>query len=153
MASRKKRRTRDEEEPVRLELDPETKRGIAIIFLFAVGALLFLSFFDIAGSLGVQIDNALAQFLGWDRFLLPMLLFLIGGTMMYPERGGFSAWNFLGMLFFFLSFNGLLNLLLINSPDATLDELTTSGGYLGQFLAVLLPSFIGFWGAMIVIGA
>jgi len=153
MARRKKRHSREHEEESRMELNPETKRGIAIIFLFAIGALLFLSFFDIAGSLGVWIDNTLAQFLGWDRFLLPILLFVIGGTMMYPERGGFSGWNFLGMLFFFLSFNGLLNLLLVNKPEATLDELTMYGGYLGQFLSVLLPSFIGFWGAIIVVGA
>jgi S-DNA-T family DNA segregation ATPase FtsK/SpoIIIE len=154
MARRKKRaRRHDWKEEPRFELNPETKRGIAIIVLYALGALLFLSFFDIAGSLGTWIDNTLAQFLGWDRFLLPLLLCLIAATMMYPERGRFSGWNFIGMLFFFLSFNGLINILLVNSPEASLDELVTYGGYLGQFLATLLPSFIGFWGAIVVISA
>ncbi len=154
MARRKKRaRRHDGKEEPRFELNPETKRGIAIIILYALCALLFLSFFDIAGSLGTWIDNTLAQFLGWDRFLLPLLLCLIAATMMYPERGRFSGWNFIGMLFFFLSFNGLINILLVGKPDASLDELVTYGGYLGQFLATLLPSFIGFWGAIVVISA
>jgi len=154
--ARKKKQTRkrkpreeEEEEQGTFEMNPETKRGILVIALFALSAILFLSFFDIAGSLGVWINTLSASFFGWDRFLLPILLIIIGATIMYPERGQFSGFNYLGFFFFFLSFNALLNLLLINNENPATADLAMAGGRLGQFLGVLLPKIIGFWGAIV----
>ncbi len=149
-----KRKNEGREERPRVELDPETRRGIAAVLLFAAAALLFLSFFDIAGTLGAYIDRYASLLFGWDRFLVPLICIMIGATAMYPDRGRLSTWNYLGLLFFFLSFNALLNLLLVSpstgSGQPLTDDLTAAGGYIGQFLGTILPNVIGFWGAIVV---
>ncbi len=153
MARTKKRRNNEEKEDPHFELNPETKRGIVVVVVFAAAALLFLSFFDIAGTLGGWIDSGMSGLFGWDRFLVPLLLLIVGATMLYPERGTLSTWNHIGFLLFFLSFNGLLNLLLISRSEPAAADLAMAGGHLGQFLAVPLPAIFGFWGALVVISA
>ncbi|MEI6511141.1 MAG: DNA translocase FtsK 4TM domain-containing protein [Candidatus Uhrbacteria bacterium] len=137
----------------RAELDPETRRGITAVVLFAVSALLFLSFFHIAGALGEFIAKYVALTFGWDKFLVPVLLILVGATGMFPDRGRLSTWNHLGILFFFLSFNALLNLLLVNRPEPFTTDISVAGGMVGQFLGTILPNVMGFWGAVVVVSA
>jgi S-DNA-T family DNA segregation ATPase FtsK/SpoIIIE len=152
MARRKKRRV-EEEEPVRFEMNPETKRGVAVVLLFAGAALLFLSFFHLGGSVGDSLDAAFSLFFGWDRFLVPVILIIVGATKAFPERGALSMWNYLGLLFFFLSFNTLLNLILTNGPQAATADLSMAGGQLGAFLGTILPDIIGYWGGLVVTAA
>lgn len=154
MARKKKRSSKKHEDGfLGLDLDPEVQRGIVTIFIFAFAALIFLSFFGIAGTLGVFIDNTLSSFFGLDRYLLPVILILIGATRAYPDRGTFSTWNYLGFLFFFLSFNALINLFLVNRADPITTDLTMAGGYLGQFLATILTAFVGYWGGVVTTAA
>lgn len=154
MARRKRRyRKRIQEEEKRhltFDMNPETKRGITVVVLFALSALMFLSFFHVAGSLGEWINLGLSQFFGIDRYLVPLVFIMIGATFAYPERGTFSAWNYLGLFFFFLSFNATINLLLVNRPEPFTQDLTAAGGYLGQFLGLMLPLFVGNWGALVI---
>ena len=128
-----------------IKMNTETKRGILVVLLLAASALIFLSFFHIAGNLGVWIYELLSTFFGIDRFLVPIVLIIMGASMAYPERGTLSTWNYFGLFFFFLSFNALLNLFLVDRPEPFTTDLTLAGGYLGQFLAILLPNFVGFW--------
>lgn len=148
MARRRKSRIqeREYETPIYFEMNPETKRGVFIVLLFAVAVILFLSFFGMAGSFGDRIDRGLWTLFGWDRFLIPALLLLISGTSLFPDRTQFSWWNYLGMACFFVSFNGLLNLL-VQQPGES-DALI--GGIVGQFFAGWLPTAIGFWGAFVI---
>ncbi len=132
-----------------LSLNPEAKRGIYVVVLLASAALIFLSYFHVAGSVGIWINYALSSFFGLDRFLVPIVLIIIGATLAYPDRGKLSPWNYLGILFFFLSFNALLNLFLVNRPEPFTTNLTLAGGYLGQFLATLLSAFLGYWGSIV----
>ena len=135
------------------ELDPETKRGITAVVLFALAALLFLSFFQVAGTLGSIIDRSLAVVFGLDRPLLAVILMLVGATTMYPERGRLSVWNHLGIFFFFLSFNGLLNLSLVNRVTPVVTDTALAGGLIGQILSLFAPHFIGYWGAAVTSSA
>ena len=130
-------------------MNAEAKRGIIVVFLFALAAIIFLSFFNIAGSLGVVVNNALSSLFGLDRFLVPIIIILIGASTAYPDRGRLSGWNYLGLFFFFLSFNALINLFLINRPEPFTTDLAMAGGWVGQFLGTLLPAFIGYWGAVV----
>ena len=148
-----KRKNAEFNDRPRIELDPETRRGITAVLLFAAAALLFLSFFNIAGTLGTFVDRYASLLFGWDRFLVPLICIIVGATAMYPDRGRLSTWNHLGLLFFFLSFNALLNLVLVNRPEPYTTDLTLAGGYIGQFLGTILPNVIGFWGAIVVVCA
>ncbi len=156
MAKKKKKRSRrsnDEDTFLGLDINPETKRGIFVVILFALAALIFLSFFQIAGSLGDFINLVLGTFFGIDRYLVPIVLIIVGATLAYPERGTLSTWNYVGLFFFFLSFNALINMFLVNRPEPFTQDLTIAGGWLGQFLGTLLPSFLGYWGAIVCGGA
>ncbi|MBM5789601.1 DNA translocase FtsK [Candidatus Parcubacteria bacterium] len=154
MARRKRRYTKHTQEEhkrhLTFEMNPETKRGITVVVFFALAALMFLSFFHIAGSLGDWINLGLAQFFGLDRYFVPIVLIMIGATFAYPERGTFSAWNYLGLFFFFLSFNATLNLILVNRPEPFTQDLAAAGGYIGQFLGLMLPHFVGTLGALVI---
>ncbi len=149
----KKRRKKQQEEEYFLGLNPETKIGIVAIFLFAVSALLLLSYFNLAGGAGNLIDTALATLFGWDRFLVPLLLLIIGANLLYPERVRLSIYNYIGLIFFFISFNGLINLIALKESAATSETLQTSGGYIGEFLHLVLGNIFGFWGALVAIAA
>ncbi len=149
MARKKKRSVTKSESNKNLSLNPEAKRGIYVIVVFAAAALIFLSYFHIAGSVGIWINSILSSFFGLDRYVVPLILIIIGATLAYPDRGRLSTWNYLGFLFFFLSFNALLNLLLVNRPEPFTTDLTLAGGYLGQFLATILSAFIGYWGSIV----
>src|SRR3989338_3599044 len=133
-------------------LNPEAKRSIAIVFLFTTGIILVLALFHLAGNFGIWLNGQLSLFLGIDRYLVPFLFLAIGFTLAFPDRGRLSKWNYAGLIFFFLSFNSLLNLLFIDVANP-LTDLTHAGGYLGQFLALLLPSALGYWGGFVVVVA
>ena len=127
--ARKKKRSSSKPNPrsesyKSLSLNPEAKRGIYVIFFFAAAALIFLSYFHIAGSVGIWINSALSSFFGLDRYLVPIVLIILGATLAYPDRGRLSTWNYLGLLFFFLSFNALLNLFIVNRPEPFTTDLT-----------------------------
>lgn len=149
MARKKKHSATRVERQKSLSLNPEAKRGIYVIVLFATAALIFLSYFHIAGSMGIWINFSLSSFFGLDRYLVPIVLIILGATLSYPDRGSLSTWNYIGLLFFFLSFNALLNLFLINRPEPFTTDLTLAGGYLGQFLATILSAFLGYWGSIV----
>ncbi|KKW33246.1 MAG: Cell division FtsK/SpoIIIE [Candidatus Uhrbacteria bacterium GW2011_GWA2_52_8d] len=149
MARKKKRYTTQSKQKRSLPLNPEAKRGIYVIVLFAAATLIFLSYFHTAGSVGVWINSMLSSFFGLDRYLVPLVLIILGATLAYPDRGRLSTWNYLGILFFFFSFNALLNLFLVNHPDPFTTDLTLAGGYLGQFFATVLSAFIGYWGTIV----
>ncbi|TAL49710.1 DNA translocase FtsK [Patescibacteria group bacterium] len=149
MARKKKRLEEKPHSKKNRSLNPEAKRGIYGIVLFAIAALIFLSYFSIAGSVGIWINSLLSSFFGLDRYIVPLVLIIIGATLAYPDRGRLSTWNYLGLAFFFLSFNALLNLFIVNRTEPLTTDLTLAGGYLGQFLATILSAFLGYWGAIV----
>lgn len=133
------------------DLSPEAKRGVLTVFLFALAALTLFSLFDLAGQAGFFIKEALANFLGWSRFLVPVILAFLGLVMFFEKKFGWRVINFLGVLLFALSFNALLHLLL--GPADAFDAVVRGqgGGYLGIVLASPLEKILGFWGSLLVL--
>ena len=150
--SRKKHRYNkpSKRESVSFTLNPEAKRGIMTVFLFAVSALLFLSLFHVAGNLGDWLSAQLALFFGLDRYFVPFIFLVIVATHVFPDRGTFTKWNYLGLILFFLAFNACINLLIVDIANPFTTDLAMAGGTLGQFLAVVLSSFLGYWGALVI---
>ena len=134
-------------------LNPETKRGIGIILLFAFSTFLLLAFFHIAGTAGNTLDNVMSFILGWDRFLFPLLLLLFGFIILFPDRNAFGRWNYLGLLFFFLSFNGLIHLFTVHTSEVSTEIIHKAGGIVGKFSAMFLLQKTGFWASVIILTA
>jgi len=154
MSRRKKSRYQTDSPKFELPpLNPETKRGIIVIFLLAAAALLFLSFFQIAGTAGIALDGLMAKIFGVDRFLIPILFVVIGFSLLFPERSKMGPWNYLGTFFFILSLNGLINLIWNSSTTVTTERLMTTGGLIGQALGPTLNNITGFWAALLILAA
>ncbi|PJA47268.1 cell division protein FtsK [Candidatus Uhrbacteria bacterium CG_4_9_14_3_um_filter_36_7] len=135
-------------------LNPETKQGILIILLFAIAAFLFLSFFHLAGTIGSSINDTVAFLFGKTRFLIPFIFVLLGTSLLFPKRIQISLWNIFGFLFFFVSFNTILNLLFLSSIlSPTASELKQTGGFFGQLLGKSLPEMMGIWASLILLFA
>ena len=135
-------------------LAPETKQSVVAVVFFVLASLFLLSFFGVAGTVGEGIEYLLTHIFGWDRFLVPLLLFVIGGTCLFPEHNPLSRWNYIGFGLFFLCFNALLNVLLTQQQGPSGVEgidVTLAGGWIG--LSAPLTYGVGFWGAIIVLSS
>lgn len=153
MARRKRFERREERGRPRFGLNPETKRGIFVVLFIVLSILLFLSYFNLAGLAGEAFDQYVAVVFGWDRWLLPFVFFILGTSLIF-ERVRFSTFNAFGLLFFFLSFNALFNLLVFGVTAAPENVASgAAGGYLGLLLHRILTSLIGFWGALVTLVA
>jgi S-DNA-T family DNA segregation ATPase FtsK/SpoIIIE len=139
----------------KLELDvhPQTRKAVFVIFSVAVGILGILSSMGAAGQFGKMIDNALAVVFGWDRIVFPVALILFSLSL-HSATFKMRLPNFLGLILFFLGLNGLIHLFsfpLEKSFDAV--GLGQGGGYAGFALSHPLLKWLGFWGAAVILSA
>jgi S-DNA-T family DNA segregation ATPase FtsK/SpoIIIE len=129
-----------------LSLDPETAHGILTVAIFAVATFSLLATFDLAGKVGVSVDQALSHVLGWDRIALPFILFAIGIHELTPQKFPLKGTNYVGFLLFFASLNPFIHT--ANADASALPEkLATLGGKLGSLLAEPMISLLGRFGA------
>ncbi len=134
-----------------LHLSRETKQGVLVVFLFAVAFLGFLSLLGLAGMVGGAIDHWLGVLFGWTRFLLPIMLLILGYLYLYPEKYIVKWVHVIGLIFFMISFQGLLHLS-IDFPEAlSAARLKQGGGYVGYFASSPLQSAMGFPATLVVL--
>lgn len=138
-----------------LSLDPDTRKAVGIVFLFALGALMLLGLFDLAGAFGRALDGAMAYVFGWNRIVVPFLLFAWAYHVLAPDRFVLKFRNVMGFLLFFASFNPAVHAFSFADqpagmllPDASL---MSAGGKLGQLIADPLTAMMGLAGTMTVL--
>ncbi|MBI4450221.1 DNA translocase FtsK 4TM domain-containing protein [Candidatus Uhrbacteria bacterium] len=147
-----RRRDRRREETVP-EISPETRRGIAIVLLFALGVIGALAFAGIAGSAGTAIVAGLRGLFGLAAFLVPIVLLILAALLLRKERPPFSTFQFLGLLLFALAVTGLLHLKLGVGAPVTLPAIAGGGGYLGLVAAVPLATIFGTVASYVILAA
>ncbi|MBI5654876.1 DNA translocase FtsK 4TM domain-containing protein [Candidatus Uhrbacteria bacterium] len=130
-----------------LHLDPETAHGILTVVIFAVAAFILLSEFDLAGSVGVSVDQALAHVLGWDRIVLPFFLFAVGIHLVTPEKFPLKGTNYVGFILFFLSLNPFIQVANPQENVGLPEKLATMGGKLGSLMGEPIVGLLGRLGA------
>lgn len=150
-ATRPERAQRQGDSPTEPTLNPETKRGIGVIVLFALGLLSVFGLFHWAGSVGQFINQALRELFGWARYLVPLIFFCWGGLLLRPAQFGVRTTGLAGLILFLLSFTGLLHLF-IPLPEATqaFSE-GRGGGYLGFVLSYPFLKIMGFGASLVVL--
>ncbi|MBI2984976.1 MAG: DNA translocase FtsK 4TM domain-containing protein [Candidatus Kerfeldbacteria bacterium] len=158
MASRSARRARlsDRERsqspaPHAPLLTPEAQRGIVIVTLLTLAAVMFLSVLGGAGFLGQGISNGLGMLFGWQRYIIPLYLAVIGLLLLFPERFFFSRTRWFGLVVWLLASEALLHLS-VATPQAFPAALQgEGGGYLGALISYPLRVALGSWASGLIL--
>ena len=133
----------------KLDLDPDTKKGIFVVFILAFGAISFLSLFGLAGALGEYLSQGIVLVFGWGRWFFPLLL-LAWGFLLYREAGVRGA-IYLGGFIFLVSLQTLFHIFIPSNRWQTTIETGEGGGYLGYFLTNSFVKLTGFYAALIIL--
>ena len=132
-------------------LDPETKRGIVVVLIFLVSLLILLSFFELAGPIGIQIDKSLGLAFGWARYLLPFLGAGLGLAWLRPERFKLGWSGYLGFILLLISTAGLFHLTISESASEAAINQGRGGGGLGFGLTNPLITLVREWAALAIL--
>lgn len=144
MPKRKKRKTKaKEEESKPKELSPEAKKAIAAVVMFALGLLSFLSLVSLAGPIGDYIDTAIAVFVGWTKFIFPIILIVYGYLLLRGDKFEITKANYIGFAILLLGFNALLHITHDVSELVTASAQGLGGGFSGLVLAYPLQFIMG----------
>lgn len=135
----------------RLDLDPETKKGIFIVLILAFGAISLLSLFDLAGVMGTYLEQGLMFVFGWGRWFFPLILLGLGFTLYHEDKYVLRGANYLGLFLFILSLQSLFHIFINVNEWRDLISQGKGGGYIGFFLASAFIKLMGFWAALIIL--
>lgn len=142
---------RQRDDKPKINLNPEVSQGLVAILLFVVAGLAILSFFSMAGVVGIFIDSALAIVFGGVRYVFPLMLITIAVLLIKDLEYDYRHTHSIGAVLFFLSFNGLVH---IQKPlDQLFSQATQGygGGFFGLALSWPLLKYVGYWGGMMVL--
>lgn len=134
----------------KLEMSPQTKRGIMIVALITFGVLSLLSLFDLAGTLGVYVNGFLKLTFGVNRWFLPFFLILIGYFLLRPTKYDYHFSNTFGFIILILGYNALVNIIFHSGDVIAAARLGEGGGFVGVILAWPFLKFMGFWASLVV---
>ncbi len=132
-----------------VNLSNETKRGIGIIFLFVLAALLWLALFNLAGQLGHGLLWLVTVMFGNLKWLLAVFLTL-WGALLLQEKFPVKAVNYIGAFLLFIGLSGVWHL---KFPPGQMFMAAKEGlgsGYLGALLDYPMFQLMGFWGSWVV---
>jgi S-DNA-T family DNA segregation ATPase FtsK/SpoIIIE len=135
----------------KINLNPEVSQGLLAILLFVVAGLSILSFFSMAGVVGIFVDSTLAIIFGQVRYVFPILLIVIAVLLIKDLEYNFKNTHTLGAFLFFLSFNGLIH---IQHPVTEMWEIATQGyggGLFGMALGWPLLKYVGYYGGLLIL--
>lgn len=145
------RRARKPSLSEQINLNPDISRGLLAIFLFILGGLSILSFFNLAGLAGQFIDSLLAITFGQVRYIFPIILILVSILIVKNLNYEYRATHWLGSTLFILGFNGLVHLQKPTEEMYSLAMQGYGGGLVGYGPAWLFHTYIGYWGATMVL--
>jgi len=119
----------------------QTRRAIISVILFVLGLFLCLAIFGLAGALGNGAFSFVDNFLGWGYFIVPLLCFLFGITLLREESEGVAALKVVASVLFFFAGIG------------SLDIVSKHGGWLGQIVSTLFVSWFDIYAGGIILVA
>lgn len=135
----------------KLNISPDIKRGIFIVFILAAGAIGFLSLFDLAGVLGEYFLRAMMFLFGWGKYFVPLLLLALGFFMYHRDRYWVRGASYLGLFLFTLSVCTFFHLLLDPEVRSLAASDGSGGGWLGMIMSSVFLKIMGFWASLIVV--
>jgi S-DNA-T family DNA segregation ATPase FtsK/SpoIIIE len=156
----KKRKYRRKKDPLdyialpslpKLDLDPDTKKGIFIVVILALGAISLLSLFGLAGAMGVYLSKAIVFLFGWGKWLAPVILLALGFFLYNEDKYYVRGSTYLGLFLLVISFQSILHFFIPRDEWQAVISAGKGGGYLGFLFASIFFKLIGFWGSLIAV--
>lgn len=127
-----------------LGLQGETWREIFGILVMIASVVIFLGFFNSAGSFGENFSESSKKLFGtFGAYLFSVAFFYIGATLLIPTKNGYRLSSFIGFVLFFIFFPTLLHL--FQAPDIAREAANfgKGGGVVGYQFSSLLRNLIG----------
>src|SRR3989344_6682975 len=134
-------------------ISPETKKAIGSICMLALGAIMLLSLFHLAGRAGEALQYYIKLFFGFGRWYVPIVFITVSFFLMSPSKKGISRVVFLGGMLLILSFNGFVHLLKYRETIVDAARLGLGGGLFGLVLSYPLSRAFGFYASAILLFA
>lgn len=129
-------------------LQPATRHGLIVLFLFTAALILSLSFFGRAGLAGGWLAAGFSLALGQLAWGVPVLLLVLAYGLLQSGRFPRTI-QAVGFVLLVLGVAGLVNLSL---PPAD-KSAVPGGGYLGLAVGHPLAAALGGWGAVVLLSA
>jgi S-DNA-T family DNA segregation ATPase FtsK/SpoIIIE len=148
---RKKKNALDYIALPRIDLSPETKKGIFIIFVFIFGAICLLGLLDLAGALGAYLAGLQALAFGWGKWLFPIILISLGWFMYNDDKYYIKGTNYLGLFIFLIVFEALLHYFISFNEWREMASEGIGGGFFGYYIALGFHNILGFWGSLLTL--
>ncbi len=121
----------------------ETKQSIFAIFSFALALLFTLAAFGQAGLVGNNLQKAFELLFGKAFFLVPLVFFIGGFSLLFSFRKHFVLVTLIGAVLFLLSGLGVVELIFGEK----------TGGYVGFLASFPFLKLFDFWAALVILGA
>ncbi|MFH2105552.1 MAG: DNA translocase FtsK [Parcubacteria group bacterium] len=135
-------------------LSPETARGVLVVALFLFGIISLLSFLDLTGVFGIFLENILKNILGWQAYIFPIFLMIVGGGIMIAQKRSadfeIKNSNYFGAFLFILCLSGFFHLFFPSDQALEIVDNYRGGGYVGFATSYPLRALMGTVGTGII---
>jgi len=158
--ARKKRKYRRKKDPLdyivlpslpKMDLDPDTKKSIFIVFIVVLGVVSMLGLFGMGGIVGAYLSAAIMFLFGWGKWLAPVVLIVLGFLMFSGGKPYAGGATYVGLFAFVAAFQSLLHFFIESDKWRTAVDAGKGGGYIGYLFASAFFKLIGFWGGLIAV--
>ena len=138
--SKTKQREKKEKKP-KLNIFPETKRGVISIVLFAIAVIFILSFQGAGGVAGEYVAEYSELIFGNCFWLIPLIFLAAGIIILRDIHENVYLSTLLGIVIFILSFLAIVHIFLPGERQA---------GWLGYIISWPFLELIGFWASLVI---
>jgi len=138
----KKYEEKREKKP-KLNIHPETKRGVAAVILFTLAVIFILSFQGVGGFLGEYLLKGSKFIFGSCLWIIPLAFIAAGIAILKEIHRNVYLSTLLGMFIFILSILALVHILFPNGE-------TYRAGLLGYLISWPFLKIFGFWVSVVV---
>ena len=134
----------------KVALKDETRQNVWGIVFLVLGLFVLLSVFRMAGVAGEMFYKGLSSLLGLGYYLLPVLLGVVGVSLMRKERPQVARLHAITGLLVLLSALGIMDIASNGSGESTNIVL---GGYMGSIVAWPFVKLFGIYAGILLLGA
>ncbi len=151
MRKNKKEQNLEEENNFFSGLDPNIKKTIFAVILFALTVVLVLSFFGLAGKGGDLLVKVTSKAVGSGRFFLPLGFIILALTYFkrLERRAYFNLW--VGLTAITLGLLGLMHIFYEGEEMKEAIREGKGGGFFGFFLASLALKTVGVYAGSVIL--